>query len=79
MYYIYKNNMENLILRSGLGESDNSSSDIDQKIHITSLLTIFMEKFCKNSRFICKILWKKNCFSKRYIYGFKKTIICIFR
>ena len=44
MYYIYKNNMENLILRSGLGESDNSSSDIDQKIHITSLLTIFLWK-----------------------------------
>ena len=42
--------MENLILRSGLGESDNSNTDIDQKIHITSLLTIFMENSVKKQQ-----------------------------
>ena len=74
MYYIYKNNMENLILRSGLGESDNSSSDIDQKIHITSLLTIFMENSVKTAGLYVKYCGRKTVSAKDISMALKRQL-----
>lgn len=66
--------MENLILKSGLGEVDDTNSDIDQKIHITSLLTIFMENSVKTAGLYVKYCGRKTVSAKDISMALKRQL-----
>ena len=66
--------MENLILKSGLGEVDDTNSDIDQKIHITSLLTIFMENSVKTAGLYVKYCRRKTVSAKDISMALKRQL-----
>ena len=66
--------MENLILKSGFGEVDNTNSNIDQKIHITSLLTIFMENSVKTAGLYVKYCGRKTVSAKDISMALKRQL-----